>query len=169
MRNPSKGHAALRKGRWSAGDTMYFITICLRPEQSGFDRQELFEKSLTTLKTLEGESCKVIHGIVHMPDHIHMLIELNTETSLQELVRLYKGRMTPALRRHGLNWQSGFHDRRIRPDDSVGAVLRYMLMNPYRKGLLDTNDVWQPLYCTKEAETWISIAEEKNVPLPKWI
>ena len=139
MRDPSKGHAALRKGRWSARDTLYFITICLKNGQSGLDSLELFEKTLTVLKTLENDSLKTLHGIVQMPDHIHMLIESNSRSNLPDLVRLYKGRMTPALRNHSLGWQSGYFDRRLRPNDSVGAVLRYMLMNPYRKKILNPN------------------------------
>ena len=104
-----------------------------------------------------------------MPDPIHILIELNSETKLQDVMRLYKGRMSPTLRKHQLNWEDGYHDRRLRPNDSVGSVLRYMLLNPYRKGLLDANDLWAFWYCSKETEAWISIAQEKNVPLPEWM
>lgn len=169
MRDPSKGHAALRKGRWSAHDTMYFLTICLRTGQLGLDSKKLFETSLKILKTLEEDSCKALHGIVHMPDHVHMLVELNTETNLQAIVRLYKGRMTPGLRKCELSWESGYFDRRLRPEDSVGAVLRYMLMNPYRKSLITTDSEWPYSCSTKEAKSWMSIAGEKNVPLPEWL
>ncbi|MDA0347677.1 MAG: transposase [Verrucomicrobia bacterium] len=169
MRDPSKGHAALRKGRWSAQDTMYFLTICLRTGQSGLDSKELFESSLTHLKTLEKDKCRAVHGIVHMPDHVHLLVELNTETNLQDLVRLYKGRMTPELRKNELKWENGYFDRRLRPEDSVGSVLRYMLMNPYRKGLITTDSEWPYFHCREEAKSWINIAGEKNLPMPEWI
>ncbi|MDG2168079.1 MAG: transposase [Opitutales bacterium] len=142
MRDPLKGHAALRVGRWSTTDTFYFITICLKPVQVGLNTDELFDNSVGTLKALEGDSCKAVHGVVHMPDHIHLLIELNTETSLHDFVRLYKSRMTPVLGKTDLRWQKGYHDRRLRSNDSVGSVLRYMLMNPYGKGLLGAIHVW---------------------------
>ncbi len=169
MRDPSKGHAALRKGRWSAPNTLYFLTICLNTGQSGLDSNGLFEASLTHLKMLEKEKCRAIHGIVHMPDHVHLLVELNTETNLQDLVRLYKGRMTPGLRKNKLNWESGYFDRRLRPEDSVGSVLRYMLMNPFRKGLIIPDNEWPYSYFTEEAKTWISIAGEKKVPMLEWL
>jgi hypothetical protein len=44
-----------------------------------------------------------------------------------------------------------------------------MLMNPYRKNLLTEKDEWPYWFCTNEAEAWISIAQEKNVPLPEWM
>ena len=87
MRDPSKGHAALRKDRWSAQDTMYFLTCCLRSGQSGLDSKDPFQSSISILKSLESKSLKTVHGIVHMPDHIHILIELNTETKLQDVMR----------------------------------------------------------------------------------
>ena len=104
-----------------------------------------------------------------MPDHVHLLVELNTETSLQGLVRLYKGRMAPELRKNKLNWEDSFFDRRLRPEDSVGSVLRYILMNPYRKGLIIPESEWPYSFFSKEAKTWISIAKEKNVPMPNWL
>ena len=169
MRDPFKGHAALRKGRWSAQDTLYFITICLIPGQTGLDSHGQFESSLKILKALEEDTCNEVHALVHMPNHIHVLIELGNQTQLAEVIRLYKGRMSPRLRTHQLSWQGGYHDRRLRPNDSVGSVLRYMILNPYRKELLEAHEEWPYWYCTEEAKTWISIAEEKNVPLPEWI
>lgn len=169
MRDPSKGHSALRKGRWSTQDTLYFITICLRSEQAGLDSVELFESSMKILNALECESCKALHGIVHMPNHIHLLVELNNTVSLQELVRLYKGRMTPEMRKHRLNWQNSYHDRRLRPEDSAGAILRYMLMNPYRKGLSCNDEDWPYWHTTNEAKTWMNMANEENLPIPEWL
>ncbi len=107
MRDPLKGHAALRKGRWSAQDTLYFITVCLKPKQVGLDSNELFDTGTKILTALESNSCKAVHALVHMPDHIHLLVELGHETSLQDLVRLYKGRMSPELRKFGLKLAEG--------------------------------------------------------------
>jgi putative transposase len=169
MRDPAKGHAALRKGRWSALNSTYFLTICLRKGQSGLDSKELFEASLTILKSLENGICKVIHGIVHMPDHIHLLIQLSAENELSHVVRLHKGRMTPNLRIRGLNWQGGYYDRRIRPQDSIGRVLRYMLLNPYRKNLITALEEWPFCYSTELAKSWISLAMHENIPEPEWL
>ena len=70
--------------------------------------------------------------------------------------------MSPTLRKHQLNWEDGYFDRRLRPNDSVGSVLRYMLLNPYRKHLQSADREWPFWYCNEEAKPWISIAEEKN-------
>jgi hypothetical protein len=43
------------------------------------------------------------------------------------------------------------------------------LMNPYRKHLINDKCGWPFWYCTKQAETWIGIAEEKNLPEPEWL
>ena len=167
MKNPFKGHAALRKGRISAAGLFYFVTICLVKNGNGLDSTDLFEVSLATLLEKEEDGKIELVAVVHMPDHLHLLFRLESDLSLGDFIRLYKGKMTPLLRRNGLKWQRGYYDRWLREPDPIGVVLRYMLMNPYRKNLLAGNETWPFWFCTKEAKKWMSL--DKDVPYPEWL
>ncbi|MFZ5495155.1 MAG: hypothetical protein ACOZE5_07430 [Verrucomicrobiota bacterium] len=56
-------------------------------------------------------------------------------------MRLFKGRLTPALRNHGLKWQEGFYDHQIRESEDLLPVFLYIYLNPYRAGLLGEAEV----------------------------
>ena len=118
---------------------------------------------------MENVSFKEVHGLALMPDHLHFLVELGAQRKLQDIVRLFKGRMTPVLRPVGLHWQQGFYDRRLRQNDSIGTVLRYMKLNPYRKLLLPMEEVWPFWYCSENAAKWMSDLGEDEAPLPEWL
>ena len=167
MRSLSKGHAALRKGRISATGLSYFVTICLLKDQKGLDSTDFFEGSLATLLTIEADGKLELIALVHMPDHLHLLFCLESDHSLSDSIRLYKGKMAPLLRKNGLKWQRGYFDRWLRETDSIGVVLQYMLMNPYRKTLIPKEQRWPYWFCTKEAKKWMSLDED--VPYPEWL
>lgn len=73
-----------------------------------------------------------------MPDHVHLLVY---GTSSQADLR---GFMTHFKKLTGYEysqtfqrrlWQSGYHDRILRDDESTETVARYILENPVRAGL----------------------------------
>jgi len=170
MRNPQKGYSALRKGRSSQAGAAYFLTVCLAKGDKGLDSARVFPACQSVLARIEIESASRCHGFVLMPDHIHLLIELNeTESSLPAVIRLFKGRMSPTLRRLGMSWQRGYFDRRLREDDSIGVVLRYMLINPYRKRLVDLGDEWPFWKCSDIARVWLDDEDGRDQPMPEWL
>jgi len=74
-----------------------------------------------------------------MPDHVHLLLEGADDTAdVVEAMRLWKQRTAFAWKqRTGARlWQKGFHDRLLRDDDDTRAVVRYLLENPVRAGLV---------------------------------
>jgi len=104
-----------------------------------------------------------------MPDHLHLLIRLLDKTKLEDFAKSFKGRLSPVLRNLGINWQKGYYDRLIRDQDPVDVVVRYMLMNPYRKGLLRTDEKWPYWYCSDQAKVWIDDLEGIDRPIPEWL
>jgi len=74
-----------------------------------------------------------------MPDHVHLFLEgTSNEADLCEAVRVWKQIVGHAWRRH-MNvplWQTGFHDHVLREGDDTRAVVRYLLNNPVRAGLV---------------------------------
>lgn len=68
-----------------------------------------------------------------MPDHLHWLIILGTET-LDTVIR----RINPARTGHTRAlWQKGYHDHAIRKEDGIRATARYIIANPLRAGLAE--------------------------------
>ena len=76
-----------------------------------------------------------------MPDHVHILLEGASETAdLRDAVARWKQRTGYDWRiRYGTRlWQPGYHDRVLREGDDTRAVVRYVLQDPVRAGLVRT-------------------------------
>jgi REP element-mobilizing transposase RayT len=74
-----------------------------------------------------------------MPDHVHLLLEgVVGPADLGEAMRSWKQRTGYEWKRRcGVPlWQEGFHDRVLREEDDTPAVIRYVLENPVRAGLV---------------------------------
>ncbi len=74
-----------------------------------------------------------------MPDHVHGLFFFPVSEVMQKVVSAWK-RITA--RRYGVQWQRDFFDHRIRNDEERMEKADYILMNPVRKGLVETPDTW---------------------------
>jgi len=75
-----------------------------------------------------------------MPDHLHALVELGDGSDLPSTMQRTKGCLA---RQAGISkllngklWAAGFHDHALRKDESVHAVVRYIIANPVRAGLV---------------------------------
>jgi len=87
--------------------------------------------------TLEGFE---ILAYCFMPDHLHALVEgLTEDADLRRFVRLAKQRagFWFARERHERLWQESFFDRTLRQEDDLVDVIRYVIDNPVRAGLVD--------------------------------
>jgi putative transposase len=74
-----------------------------------------------------------------MPDHVHLLLEgVRDDADLREAVRVWKQLVGYAWKRRTTLqlWQTGFHDHVLRDRDDTRAVVRYLLNNPVRAGLV---------------------------------
>lgn len=80
-----------------------------------------------------------------MPDHLHALMTVPKGESLPEIVRMWKAYQA---KKHGINWQAGFFDHRLRAGESEQEKTDYILMNPVRAGLVANPEDW-PYYGPK--------------------
>lgn len=169
MPDPLKGYGALRKGRHSSPGADYFITICLRRPSAALDENFVRQCCLTELWRLETEQFMGLRCAVIMPDHLHLLLTLGPVTSLSSVVRLFKDRMTPRLRRHTAAWQENFYDHRLRQEEDRLPVFLYIFLNPYRKNLVPVDEPWPGYYCTPEDWNWFGELTKENCPVPEWL
>lgn len=74
-----------------------------------------------------------------MPDHVHMVVEGKTDTAdLRRFVKRAKQRTGQAYSHQTGTplWQEGYYDRVLRASEDTRAIVRYILENPVRSGLV---------------------------------
>ncbi len=126
------GYGALLRGRCSMVGSNYFLTCCLKRPHTGLAKPDVAPSVLTQMRELETRGHWHIRTAVLMPDHVHMLITLGERCSLPEAVRSFKGPLARLLRTHGLRWQDGYYEHRLRSVDKLLATFLYIFLNPYR-------------------------------------
>ena len=76
---------------------------------------------------------------VIMPDHIHLLITVEREMTIEKGMQLIKGRFSYLLKKEhgylGEVWQRGFSEVRVDNPQSVSAHRDYIAQNPVKAGL----------------------------------
>ncbi|MSU22870.1 MAG: transposase [Opitutus sp.] len=166
---PNPGYCALRRHRWSAGGFDYFVTINLHRPAAGLSEPALLAALDHQRLTLEAEGHWSVRTWVVMPDHLHVLFTLGGKISLADCLRLFKGRLSPALRAHRLAWQDGYHEHRMRPEEDRLPVFLYIFLNPYRAKLISVSEKWPGYFCAVEDWGWFGGLTNADVPYPKWL
>ena len=76
-----------------------------------------------------------------MPDHLHLVIEgLSDHSDLRRCVKVAKQRVAFVFRTQfaiPLAWQQGYWERVLRSNEDTNTVVRYVLDNPVRAGLVE--------------------------------
>jgi putative transposase len=85
-----------------------------------------------------------VHDFVIMPNHIHILMTLPGEMTLEKAMQLIKGsfsfRANKELGFRGEIWQRGYSDVRILDDKSFQQHREYIENNPVKAGLANRPD-----------------------------
>ena len=118
----------------------YFLTFGVRDRRSVFVDNDIV--TLVRSRFLEQASAYAFAILVDcfMPDHVHLLVEATTDQSeLRPFVARAKQRAAfDFSRQYGYRlWHEGYHDRVLRSDESTPGVIRYIIANPVRAGLVD--------------------------------
>ncbi|MGB8538425.1 MAG: transposase [Acidobacteriaceae bacterium] len=119
-----------------------------------------------------------LHDFVIMPDHLHLLVTLPGEVTIEKAMQLIKGGFSYRLKRdfgyQGDVWQRGFSEVRIIDGQSFLRHRAYIGQNPVKAGLVDRPEQWP--YCfnylaKKKAQglkspdfCWASTARLKSCP-----
>jgi putative transposase len=148
-------YSELLRGRASIGGQIYLVTTVTH------DRAPLFTNlylGRIVVRALHSQTCATTLAYVVMPDHLHWLLQLHSETNLSEVVWAVKGRssfeINRARRVRGCVWQPKFHDRALRSDENLGAAARYVVCNPIRAGLvrqLHDYSLWDAVWVEAES------------------
>ena len=137
----------LRPGRFSEQGRIYIVTACC------FGRTRLFSNSSNATiaceelsKSYPDLSCRSLAFVV-MPEHIHWLLQLTSQSSLGTVVGRMKGRSAYRInRRHQTIlkvWQAGYRDHALRSDEDIEPVGQYLIHNPVRAGIVRDADEYR--------------------------
>ncbi len=90
-----------------------------------------------------------VHDFVVMPDHVHLLITVNADMSIEKAVQFIKGGFSYRLRKElGLSgevWQPGFSEVRVSDRESFRSHRQYIAENPVKRGLVNSPEDYP--YC----------------------
>jgi putative transposase len=91
------------------------------------------------LRELVAERKFKLHDFVIMPDHVHLLIEVRGDTTIERAVQYIKGRFSHRLSHEfayeGEVWQRGFTEVQVTDRQSFEAHRAYIAENPVKAGL----------------------------------
>ena len=79
-----------------------------------------------------------LHAYCFMPDHLHLLVSGEDDSSLKDAVHHFKQLSGHRYKReHGASlWQISYYDHVLRKDEDLPAAARYIWDNPLRAGLV---------------------------------
>ncbi len=99
-----------------------------------------------TILNEHGKTCRVDAWVI-MPNHAHVLLLPNADTSLSTIMKSIKGvsshKINKLLGRPGPVWQPDYFDRYIRDADHYAKALRYIENNPVKAGFCAEPSEWE--------------------------
>ena len=122
-----------------AANRTFFVTTAIQNKRSllqSFRSAELF---LSVLNSYREQGKFSMHEFVVMPDHVHLLLTVGSEISIERAVQFIKGgfayRAGKELGFQAPVWQKGFSEVRVLDVTSYERFTTYIRNNPVRAGL----------------------------------
>ena len=102
-----------------------------------------------------------VHDFVVMPDHIHILLTVGLDMTIERAVQLIKGGYSYRLKKEtGYNgdvWQKGFSEVRVQGQRSRQRYREYIAQNPVKAGLMESPHEFP--YCF----TYLSLQKQQGL------
>jgi putative transposase len=121
------------------GSAAAILTFCTAGRRPLFTRREVVDRCWHEILRASASTGVEIVAYCFMPDHVHLLVETREGGDITRFAKLAKqlsGYAHAQATRDRL-WQPSWHDRLLRDSDDRLDVVRYVLANPARAGLVD--------------------------------
>ena len=120
-----------------AGPFAYSLTLVTRGRAAALNDPYVVQPVLDCLALSCARYGFSFHAYCFMPDHLHLLVSGQDDSSLPHFVRHFKQLSGHRYKReHGAPlWQISYHDHVLRRDEDLLALARYIWDNPVRAGL----------------------------------
>jgi putative transposase len=107
------------------------------------------ELLIDVLRSLVVEHAFKLHDFVIMPDHLHLLLTVADEMTVEKAMQLVKGRFSFRVGKElgfkGEVWQRGFSEVQVLGEESFDGHRAYIADNPVKAGLVDAPEAYP--YC----------------------
>jgi putative transposase len=91
-----------------------------------------------------------LHDFVVMPDHLHLLVTVPRDTTIERAMQLVKGGFSFRVRNEygfcGEVWQRGFSEVRVSDQESFLSFRKYIQQNPVKAGLAESAELYPYSY-----------------------
>jgi putative transposase len=132
------GYANLRRGRHSAPNQTYHVTIVTAGRACHFVDFDTARVVVAEMRRLQDHRFINSFAWVLMPDHLHWLFQLGESQDLATAIKTFKARSARAIARtfgkRGTLWQRAYYDHAVRRDEDLAAIARYIVTNPGSSG-----------------------------------
>lgn len=129
-----KHQKELRKGRYSQVNRIYHITTSTKNRTPIFSDFTAARKLISTIRKSDDLNFTKTLAFVVMPYHVHWLMQLENNATVQRIIRSMKSQSAKAI---GMPiWQTGYFDHAIRKDEDIQNIARYIVANPIRAGIV---------------------------------
>ncbi len=126
----------LRRGRYSQPFGLYSITKCTK--QGTVLSEDQRGAVVEAMQILRERGWLLLQAFAVMTDHWHALFSLADKKPLSTVVReicRLAGSIAKA-KNESIPWQKGYHDHKVRPNESIVDLMKYMENNPVAVGLV---------------------------------
>ncbi len=118
------------------------------------DKNNIAEIIKNSLFYFDKKKCSLICFCI-MPNHVHVVLTLDEENGeLDKLMKLIKGYsangINKILNKTGSLWQSESYDHVVRNEDEFLRILKYVIYNPVKAGLVKNWEDWPHTYLNEE-------------------
>ncbi|HEX9636995.1 MAG TPA: transposase [Acidobacteriota bacterium] len=129
----------LDKQCYSISGGIFAVTIGTAPRREIFTDTDFGLECIETLRQLSKSKGTPVCAYCLMPDHVHLLMGVDSACSLNSFVGTWKSmcyQISCRRRRPEPFWQRSYYDRALRREDDLLQATGYILNNPVRSGLV---------------------------------
>ena len=130
------------------GAVAALLTFCTHGRLERFTSDERVDRVLQQFLRAATETHIAILAYCFMPDHVHLVVQAIDDfgdvARFARLAKQYSAYYEMRARGERL-WQPSWHDRMIRRSDDLAAIVRYVLNNPVRAGLVESAQDYRSL------------------------
>ena len=114
--------------------------------------RHLLQSERNAMLFIDGLRCYVkakkfkVHDFVVMPDHVHMLLTVGPDMTIERAMQYIKGGFSYRLKKEmgyaGEVWQRGYSEMRVEDRRSFEEHRRYIAENPVKAGLIASDELF---------------------------
>jgi len=121
---------------------IFFVTTATAEGRALLQTERMANLFIEILRSYMKDGRFVIHDFVVMPNHVHLLMTVPRDRTLEQCMQLIKGSFSFRARKElgfqGEIWNRGFSDVQVRDERSFTGHRSYIEMNPVRAGFCNS-------------------------------